>query len=157
MDLLFKKEDILILDGILECLVRSDVGVCATDTQIQMLVPMGDASKGVDEFEKPLIYYFNYFQLNDVGDVDTSESYTIYTLLKMNKKTLAFYKNGGFEKLYNNKIKEKEQQEKQQELIQKQIVEIKRNKWIAITALVISLISLLYPILKEILQHFGFY
>lgn len=152
MGLYFRKEDIFFLDEVLKQLIevdnKGDRGLCAIDEPICSLLKIDKSFNDLQQIEKPFIYYMHIFKAYKVANVEYNDD-DFYHFLTANKKTRSFYQNGGFKKLYNTILNEENINHQQALLVEKQIKEINRNKYLSVIAIVISLISLIVSLLKS--------
>ena len=84
-----------------------------------------------------------YFSKEDIPILDLH-------YLKLMKKTLPFYNQGGFQELHNQFVKNNEYNDKQNVLVSLQIEEIQRNKTISWIALIVSVLSLIVSIITMV-------
>ena len=94
----------------------------------------------MQQIEKPFMHYMHIFKAYKVANVEYNDD-DFYHFLTANEKTRSFYQNGGFKKLYNTILNEENINHQQALLVEKQIKEINRNKYLSVIAIVISFIN----------------
>lgn len=142
----FEEKDILVLDKILELLCEKS-HLSASDLANAKILQW-NAKRDLEELNKEFDHYA-YIINNRCA---TLKEHGFYQMIHRNESTIHFRNNGGFKKLYKDFLEEQyviEKRQSEEDSLRKlQINEIKRNKKIAIVALIVSVISILISILK---------